>query len=377
MPTFEDLENPERNLASEVYSTDGKILGTYYYENRNNIEYKDLSPYVVQALIAREDHRFNKHSGIDGVGLSRVMVKTILAGNKSEGGGSTITQQLAKNLFPRDTSERKMRLLKRINLALNKFKEWVIAVKLERNYSKEEIITMYLNTVPFGNEAYGIKTASRTYFNKPPDSLRIEEAALMIAMLKGTTMYNPKRNPEKALLRRNGVLEKMKEEHYITRYQYDSLINIPIKLNYQGQGHEAGLATYLREYIRFTMNRSKPIRSNYYTFRSYAEDSIRWMNDPLYGWCNKNPKPDGSSYNLYKDGLKIYTTIDSRMQAYAEEAVIQHLSTTVQPNFYKAKKGKKNAPYESDLSPADYKERLIAAIHHTDRYRSMRNQGVY
>lgn len=375
MPTFEDLENPERNLASEVYSTDGKILGTYFYENRNTVEYKDLSPYIVQALIAREDHRFNKHSGIDGVGLSRVMVKTILAGNKNEGGGSTITQQLAKNLFPRDSSEHSLKIIRKAHLALVKFKEWVIAVKLERNYSKEEIITMYLNTVPFGSEAYGIKTASRTYFNKPPDSLRIEEAALMVAMLKGTTLYNPKRNPERALQRRNGVLAKMYEQKYITKAQFDSLINVPIKLKYQAQGHEAGLATYSREFIRFTMNRSKPVRSNYYSARSFKDDSIRWVEDPLYGWCNKNPKPDGSPYNLYTDGLKIYTTIDSRMQEYAEAALIQHLSKVVQPAFYKAKKGRKRAPFASDLTDSEVKDRLTSAMKHSQRYRNMKHDG--
>lgn len=375
MPTFEDLENPDRNLASEVYSADGKIIGTYFYENRNTVEYKDLSPYIVQALIAREDQRFNKHSGIDGIGLSRVMVKTILAGNKSEGGGSTITQQLAKNLFPRDSSERRLGVFKKMNLALNKFKEWVISVKLERNYSKEEIITMYLNTVPFGSEAYGIKTASRTYFNKPPDSLKIEEAALMVAMLKGTTLYNPKRNPERALQRRNGVIAKMYEQRYINKFQLDSLIQVPIKLNYQGQGHEAGLATYMREFIRYTMNRSKPNRGNYSKERTYREDSIRWVEDALYGWFSKNPKPDGSQYNLYKDGLKIYTTIDSRMQEYAEFALKEHLSKTIQPAFNKSKKGKRNAPYESAMSESDFHDRMNLAMRSSPRYRNMKNNG--
>ncbi len=377
MPTFEELENPLRNLATEVYSTDGKIIGTYYLdENRNTIEYKDLSPYLVQALIAREDQRFMKHSGIDRIGLLRVIGKTIMLGEKGEGGGSTITQQLAKNLFPRDTIDNKSRIFKKGLFALTKFKEWVIAIKLERNFSKEEIITMYLNTVSFASEATGIKTASRMFFNKPPDSLRIEEAAMLIGMLKGMTGYNPRRNPERALSRRNNVLAKMYEQKCMTKYQYDSLLKVPIRLNFHSQDHESGLATYFREYVRMTMNRNKPQISDYNSAVSFREDSIRWMEDPLYGWCNKNFKPDGSKYNVYRDGLRIYTTIDSRLQDYAEKALVEHLSKTVQPKFFRVKKGKKRAPYGNDLTENEVNERITIAMRHSDRYRSMVNSGM-
>jgi penicillin-binding protein 1A len=245
MPTVEELATPQHNLASEVYSADGKILGTYYIENRNVIEYKDLSPHLVHALISREDKRFYKHSGIDFYGLMRVLFKTVLCLNKAEGGGSTISQQLAKNLFPRDTSEIHFKLPKTV---ITKFKEWIIAVRLEHRYTKEEIITMYLNVVSFGNESYGIKTAARTYFNKSSDALNIEEAALLIGMLKSASMYDPRRNTQRAMRRRNSVFNKMLEQKYITKLQFDSLKELPIVLNYQPQSYQAGLATHLRAY---------------------------------------------------------------------------------------------------------------------------------
>jgi penicillin-binding protein 1A len=376
MPTFEDLDNPQRNIASEVYSNDGKILGTYYIENRNTVEYKDLSPFLVNALVAREDHRFYKHSGVDMVGLCRVFGKTVLLGKRNEGGGSTISQQLAKNLFPRDTTHYRFGIARKIVLSVTKLKEWVIAIKLEHRYSKEEIITMYFNTVPFGSEAYGIKTGCRTYFNKSPDSLKIEEAALMVAMLKGTYIYDPKSHPKRALFRRNSVLAKMAEEHYITKAQYDSLSITPMKLNYQPQSHKAGLGTYLREYIRVTMNKSKPRQKDYSNLQTYREDSAKWTDDPLYGWCNKNLKPDGTKYNLYRDGLKIYTTVDSRMQEYAEKSVVEHLSQTLQPGFFKAKKGYRKAPFANNLSDDAIRERLTLAMKHSERYMNLQNNGL-
>ncbi|HEY4784407.1 MAG TPA: transglycosylase domain-containing protein [Bacteroidales bacterium] len=376
MPSFEVLDNPTKNLASEVYSNDGKILGTFYLdENRNNLEYKDLSPYVVQALIAREDHRFKKHSGIDGTGLLRVIGKTIMLGNKDQGGGSTITQQLAKNLFQRDTTDYRLGIVRKMVLALSKFREWVIAVKLERNYSKEEIISMYLNTVSFSSSAYGIKAASREFFNKSADSLKIEEAAMLVAMLKANTKFSPVRNPERAILRRNDVLQKMYEHDYITKNQLDSLIELPIKLDYHPQGHDTGLATYMREYLRNTMTRPKPKRSDYTIYKNYVNDSLRWAEDPLYGWCSKNLKPDGTKYNLYKDGLKIRTTINSRMQEYAEEAVREHLANTLQPSFFKRKKGNRKAPYAKNFTDEDIKKSLTNAMKQSDRYRKMRNAG--
>lgn len=375
MPSFEVLENPNKNLASEIYSEDGVILGTIFQdENRNNLEYKDLSPNLIHALIAREDHRFNKHSGVDATGLMRVIGKTIMLGNKDQGGGSTLTQQLAKNLFQRDTAN-KSGFNRKMALALSKFREWVIAVKLERNYSKEEILTMYLNTVSFSPTAYGIKAASREFFNKPADSLKMEEAAMLVAMLKANTKFSPVRNPERAIQRRNDVLDKMYEHDYITKSQRDSVIQLPIKLNYHPQGHETGLATYMREYLRTTMNRPKPERSDYSIYKNFVKDSLRWAEDPLYGWCNKNLKPDGSKYNLYKDGLKIRTTINSRMQEYAEDAVKEHLSRTVQPAFFKKKKGSKKAPYARNFSEDDIKRSLTAAMKQSDRYRRLKNAG--
>jgi penicillin-binding protein 1A len=351
---------------------DCKILGTYYIENRNVIEYKDLSPHLVHALISREDRRFYKHSGIDFYGLMRVFFKTVICINKAEGGGSTITQQLAKNLFPRDTSEIHFKLPKTV---ITKFKEWIIAVRLENRYTKEEIITMYLNVVSFGNESYGIKTAARTYFNKPADALNIEEAALLIGMLKSASMYDPRRNTQRALRRRNSVFNKMLEQKYLTKPQFDSLKELPIVLNYQPQSYQAGLATHLREHIRYTMNRNEPVRKNYKNYLSYQEDSTKWDDDPLYGWCSKNLKPDGTKFNLYKDGLKIYTTIDSRMQQYAEKSLTDHLSKTLQPAFFRVKKGKKKAPYASNLSDAGIRERLVIAMRHSDRFRNMKNSG--
>jgi penicillin-binding protein 1A len=376
MPTFEDLENPQRSLASEVYSADEKILGTIYQkENRNNIEYKDLSPYLIHALIAREDHRFSKHSGIDGIGLMRVIGKTILLSRTGEGGGSTITQQLARNLFPRDTTRYRWSFYKKTKLAVNKFKEWVIAVKLERNYSKDEILTMYLNTVNFGGESYGIKAASRNFYSKSPDSLKIEEAAVLIGMLQATTAFNPKRNPERSKIRRNSVLKKMAEHEFITQAQYDSISGIPIVLKYQPQSYDAGSATYFREYLRITMTRPKPLKKDYNSPLQFKNDSLRWANDPLYGWCHKNLKPDGTPYNLYKDGLKIYSTIDSKMQVYAEEAMTEHLSKTLQPKFYKESKNNKRAPFFNTLTEDEVQHRLSVAMRQTSRYWSMYNAG--
>jgi penicillin-binding protein 1A len=265
--------------------------------------------------------------------------------------------------------------MKKSVLALSKFREWVIAVKLERNYSKEEIISMYLNTVSFSSSAYGIKVASREFFNKAADSLKIEEAAMLVAMLKANTKFSPVRNPERAILRRNDVLQKMYEHDYITESQLDSLVKIPIKLDYHPQGHDAGIATYMREYLRKTMSRSKPKRSDYGIYKNYVNDSLRWSDDPLYGWCNKNLKPDGTKYNLYKDGLKIHTTINSRMQEYAEQSLRDHLKNTVQPAFFKKKKGSKRAPYAKNFTDEDVKKSLTNAMKQSDRYRRLRNAG--
>ena len=375
MPTFEELENPKRNQASEVFSADGQLLATFYIENRNPVSFEEISPYAIQALIAREDHRFYEHAGIDGIGLVRVAVKTLLMRQSGEGGGSTITQQLAKNLFPRDTTRYTSSFQRYRQLTIDKLREWVTAVKLERNYTKDEILTWYLNTVPFGHEAYGIKTAARTFFNKTPDSLKVEEAALLIGLLKGPTRYSPVRNPERSLVRRNGVLEKMKEHGYLTRAELDSISALPITLQFQVQDHLTGTGTYFREFLRLTMSRSKPVRSRYANPDSYREDSVKWFTNPLYGWCNKNFKPDGTPYNLYRDGLKIYTTLDSRMQQYAEEAVAEHMKY-LQANFFKEKKNSRKAPFSNDLTMGRIDTIMRESIRQSIRYTNMRRTGM-
>jgi penicillin-binding protein 1A len=376
MPTFKELENPENNLASEIYSEDSVLLGNYYYQNRSYVNYNDLSPNLVNALIATEDIRFHKHSGIDARGLGRVLFYTILMNDSGAGGGSTVTQQLAKNLFPRDTLNYRSAVKRKMHLGITKFKEWVTAVKLEKNYTKNEILAMYLNTVAFGGNSYGIKSASKTFFNKTTDSLTVEESALLVGLLKAPSYYNPVRNTERSLGRRNVVLTQMYKYNFLEKQEFDSISNLPIKLTYKVQNHNEGLATYFREYLRLTLNKSKPKSKNYYSQRDYRQDSIRWYTDPLFGWCNKNKKPDGSSYNLYSDGLKIYTTINSKMQKYAEEAVFEHLSLDLQKMFDEEQKHNRNAPYSEDLSNEELKDIIDLAIRRTERYRVLRNAGL-
>ncbi|MDA3952766.1 MAG: transglycosylase domain-containing protein [Bacteroidales bacterium] len=376
MPTFKELENPDNNLASEIYSDDGVLIGNLFWDNRSYANYNEIPKNVLDALIATEDIRFHTHSGIDARGLGRVLVYSILMGKQSSGGGSTITQQLAKNLFPRDTTTYNSSLGRKVHLGVSKFKEWVTAVKLERNYTKDEIIVMYLNTVPFGGIIYGIKSAAKTYFNIPPDSLRIEQSALLVGLLRAPTYYSPLRNPERSKLRRNVVLNQMNKYDFITNAEFDSLSILPIELNYKIQDHNVGLATYFREYLRLTLNKSKPNRKNYYSVRDYRNDSIEWLTNPMYGWCKKNKKPDGSDHDLYRDGLKIYTTIDSRMQKYAEEALVEHLSTELQNNFNVEQENNPNAPYYEELSSEELKDIIDLAIRRTERYRRLRRRGV-
>ncbi len=375
MPTFEILENPKSNVASEIISDDGVLLGTYYLQNRTYVSYDQISPNVINALIATEDIRFYKHSGIDFRSLARVFFKTILLGDNA-GGGSTITQQLAKNLFPRDTTLYNFWFTRKGAIAILKFKEWITAVKLERNYTKEEIITMYLNTVPFGGQVYGIKMAAKTYFNKTPDSLTIEEAALLVGMLKAPTRYSPILNPERSLLRRNIVLGQLKSNDFITQTQYDSLLSIPIRLNYRSPDLNDGLATYFRERLRIIMTADEPRKEKYYSYDDYQRDSTEWVRNPLYGWCKKHTKADGTPYNLYTDGLKIYTTINSRMQQYAEEAVIEHIKNDLQVALFKEKKGSRNAPFAYDLTPEQIQQIMESAIRRSERYRVLRNAGM-
>ncbi len=342
MPTFEELENPKSNLASEVYSSNGKLLGTFFIENRSNISYRDISPNLINALVAIEDIRFEEHSGIDEKALLRVFYGVITRNQR--GGGSTLTQQLAKNLFPRGR-------LSTPQLVLRKFQEWITALKLERYYSKEEIIAMYLNTVPFGHNSFGIKSASATFFDNTPDSLNLQEAALMAGVVNAPTRYSPISNPERSLQRRNLVLRQMQKYGYITQDVYDSVSSLPLGVSkYALKDHNQGLATYLREYLR----------------------------GQLKEWCKSHYKPDGSPYNLYKDGLKIFTTIDSRMQQYAEEAVREHLSLDLQPAFYEHWKGYTNAPFDFDKEEVEESvERImLQAIKRSERYRKLRNSGM-
>ena len=317
MPTFEELENQESILASEIISEDSVQLGKYFYsENRSFVSYGNLPQHLIDGLIATEDVRFYEHSGIDLRGLVRVL-KGIVTFDVSSGGGSTISQQVAKMLFPRQSFTSKAQLV------LRKFKEWVIGVKLERSYTKQEILTMYLNKYDFLNLAVGIKSAANIYFNIPPDSLKIHQSAMLVGMAKNSSLYNPIRRPELTKQRRNVVFFQMKKYGFISTAEYDSLITLPLGLDFQKEDYRLGPAPYFREYLRIALTANKPERANYASWQGqkFIEDSVEWDTNPLYGWCNKNFKPDGENYNLYKDGIKIYTTIDSRLQKYAVESV--------------------------------------------------------
>ena len=372
MPPVEDLENPNYKFATEVFSSDGKVLGTYSYskENRVYVGYNELSPYVINALIATEDVRFADHSGIDAKALFRAVIKRGILMQKNAGGGSTITQQLSKQLYSPSADNVMERLFQ-------KPIEWVIAVKLERYYTKEEILTMYLNKFDFLNNAVGIKTAAHTYFGCEPKDLRIEEAATLVGMCKNPSLYNPLRFNERSRGRRNVVLDQMRKAGYITQAEYDSLQALPLKLEYNRVDHKEGLATYFREYLRGVLTAKKPDKADYrgWQMQKFYEDSLDWENNPLFGWCNKNVKKDGKHYNLYTDGLKIYTTIDSRMQQYAEEAVTDHLKE-LQGYFFKEKKGAKKAPYTFRLTQEQVDEILGRAMRQSDRYRLMKKAGA-
>jgi penicillin-binding protein 1A len=370
MPSFSELENPEYYLAAEVYSEDEVLLGKISIENRTWTEYKDMSPYLINALIATEDIRYYRHSGIDIRGLARAVVRTILLGQNT-GGGSTITQQLAKQLYPRDTTKTSA-IVRKVNLGVSKFKEWQTAVKLEKSYTKEEIITMYLNKYDFNYHAIGIKSAARVYFNTTPDSLNIQEAAVLIGMLKASTRYNPLRNYDRVLQRRNIVLSQMAKYGYLKPAVADSVKKLRIELDFQIEDHNTGRATYLREYLRNIMNKPEPDRKKYVQESSYEDALWEWQNNQLYGWCNKNKKPDGSNYDIYKDGLKIYTTVNSKMQQYAEEALAEHLSKEVQPDFYARAKGFRNPPYSDDLTKKVIDELIMRSLKQSDRYYIMR-----
>ena len=372
VPPIEELENPNLKFATQVISDDGVVLGTWSLskENRLYVGYEDLSPNLVHALVATEDVRFSEHSGIDARAFMRALIKRGVFMQKNAGGGSTITQQLAKQFYS-PTADNVMERL------LQKPIEWVIAVKLERYYTKEEILTMYLNKFDFLNNAVGIKTAAGTYFSKEPKDLSIEEAATLIGMCKNPSLYNPRRFNERTRGRRNVVLDQMRKAGYLTEAECDSLKALPLVLKYRPVDHNDGLATYFREYLRGVLNAKKPVKKNYrgWQMQKFYEDSLAWETNPLYGWCAKNKKKDGSNYNLYTDGLKIYTTINSRMQQYAEEAVHEHVAEYLQPRFFKEKKGRKTAPYTNQLSTEEVDAILKRSIRQSERHRIMKAAG--
>ena len=372
VPPIEELENPNLKFATQVISDDGKVLGTWSLskENRLYVGYEDLSPNLVHALVATEDVRFSEHSGIDARAFMRALIKRGVFMQKNAGGGSTITQQLAKQFYS-PTADNVMERL------LQKPIEWVIAVKLERYYTKEEILTMYLNKFDFLNNAVGIKTAAGTYFSKEPKDLSIEEAATLIGMCKNPSLYNPRRFNERTRGRRNVVLDQMRKAGYLTEAERDSLQALPLVLKYRPVDHNDGLATYFREYLRGVLNAKKPVKKNYrgWQMQKFYEDSLAWETNPLYGWCAKNKKKDGSNYNLYTDGLKIYTTINSRMQQYAEEAVQEHVAEYLQPRFFKEKKGRKTAPYTNQLTNEEVEAILNRSIRQSERRRVMKAAG--
>jgi penicillin-binding protein 1A len=375
MPPIEELKNPNDKFATVVYTADGEEMGRYYRNSGNRVyaDYSEISQHVIDALIATEDARFMDHSGIDLRAMMRVVVKTLIMHQKNAGGGSTLTQQLAKQLYSPTTSNI-------VDRALQKPIEWMIAVKLERYYSKDEIIKMYLNQFDFLYNAVGIKSAAYVYFGKAPKDLTIAEAATLVGMVKNPAFYNPVRHTERTRQRRNTVFEQMQKEGMLTAAQVDSLKQLPLTLQFHRVDHKDGLAPYFREELRRILTAKKPVRSNYPSWdaQKYVDDSIAWEDNPLFGWIEKNPKPDGSKYDIYTDGLKIYTTIDSRMQRYAEEAVQQHMSS-LQQAFFREKRGMRNAPYTGnaeELGNVNVASLINRAIKQTERYRVMQLAGA-
>ena len=366
LPPLDELQNPKNKFATEIISSDMQLLGRYYRnENRVSVGYTDISPYMIDALIATEDVRFYDHTGVD---LKSLMRAVIMLGRA--GGGSTLTQQLAKQLW----SPRVNNIFER---ALQKPIEWVIATKLERLYSKEEILTMYLNQFDFLYNAVGIKSAAQVYFSTTPADLKIEEAAMLVGMCKNPSLYNPRRRPENALNRRNTVLSQMYKYEYITEQECDSLQALPIELKYQSVDHKQGIAPYFREHLRQVLTATEPKRSHYseWNMLQYEIDKRQWDENPLYGFCQKNHKPDGTPYDLYQDGLRIYTTIDSRMQQYAEEAVMEHMQD-LQKSFFKEKRRKSYAPFAQELTTEEIDAIMARAMRQTDRYRALKKSGL-
>jgi len=372
LPPIDELQNPKNKYATEIYSSDLQLLGRYFYskQNRVGVHYSEISKNIVNALVATEDVRFYDHSGIDGKALTRAVVLTGIFHRKNSGGGSTITQQLAKQLYSPLADNF-------IQRALQKPIEWVISVKLEKLYTKDEIMAMYLNQFDFLNNAVGIKSASQIYFSKSPANLKIEEAATLIGMCKNPSLFNPVRFNKRTLDRRNVVLNQMRKADFITREQYDSIKVIPLTLKYQKVDHKLGLAAYFREYLRIMLTAKEPDRSDYASWQQgkYELDKKSWDTNPLYGFCNKNKKPDGTPYNIYTDGLKIYTTVDSRMQRYAEDAVDEHMQF-LQKTFFKEKKNRSYAPFSKMMTPEEIKSTLNRSMKQSDRYLRMKSAGI-
>ena len=373
MPPIEDLQNPISKYATQVYSADGKIMGTWNYNNENRvlIDYTQLPPALVQALVATEDVRFYEHAGIDFFALGRAIVKRGMMGQKSAGGGSTITQQLAKQLFTERPAHTTLERL------LQKPIEWVIAVELERCYTKDEILTMYLNKFDFLHNAVGIKVAANTYFKKEPKDLTVVEAATLVGLCKNPSLYNPVRFPDRSRERRNVVLSQMFKAGYLTEAERDQYQAEPLKLNFHVADHKDGMAVYFRDFLRRYMTAKMPQRSDYPSWAGvkYYIDSLNWENDPLYGWCNKNRKKDGSYYSIYTDGLKVHTTIDSRMQKYAEEACREHVAKYLQPAFNKENSKKPTAPFSDKLTSNEVRNILMRSVRQSERYRALKESG--
>ena len=389
MPSFEELENPKSNLATEIYGDDGHVIGTFFVQNRSYVQYEDLFPAdssrhivldghrvppVVAALISTEDVRFRSHSGVDIPSLFRVAVKTIAFQNQSQGGGSTITQQLAKNLFPRDTVRNRSKVTRTMKLVQSKFKEWITALKLEHNYTKEEIAAMYLNTVEYGSNAYGIRSAASTFFGKTPSELNIQEAAMLVGVVNAPTRYSPVRNPENALARRNLVINRMRAAGAISRELCDSLTALPITLQYKPISHNEGEATYFREMLRNVMNAQRPTRRQFLTDWDYEQAVKEYDENPIYGWCLKNTKADGTPYNIYRDGLRIYTTINPTMQRYAEQAVQKQMETVIQPRM--DAQVRNTRVLFQDLEPEEIEAIIKRAMKNSDRYREHKKLGM-
>ena len=377
IPSFEELEHPDNKLATQVFAEDGEVLATFHIENRTYVAYEDLSPYLVGAAVSTEDSRFYRHSGIDFKGLARVLFKTLLMRDSSQGGGSTITQQLAKTLYPRREVTCRIPGWSKVVMVWTKLKEWITAVKLERNYTKEEIVDMYLNSVFFGSGAFGVKAAAETFFSKDPADLTVEEAATLVGMVNKPTRYNPAINPDHALKRRNFVLSRMQKNGYLSKDVCDSVSALPITLVYHVLDHNAGHAPYFRDMLRRDMNATRPRRSSYQTPEEFSADSLRWVNDDLYGWLNKNVKADGSRYNLDKDGLRIYTTVNYKMQKFAEESVVEYLGSNLQKSFDNEQRfHKNNPPFANDIDRATVDKLMMQSRKWSDRYRLQKKAGV-